>query len=397
MFSLKKKLSPNLRSALERKIFKTYKVIVHCKNLSDKIYKNIVSYKGESIRYISSINCICAILHPNHIERLLEYPQVDFITFDDYALLCGASVHAANKIHLQHNLKLKGKGVTLGLIDSGVFPHLDLLNPENKLLTFVDLLNELKYPYDDFGHGTFLSGLIAGSGFCSNGMYRGIAEECKLYVVKAFNRCGKGYISDVLFSLELLINESEENNIKVICLPFELINNDYFFIDLFSKLFDLAISKNIVVVVPAGNNGPAEDSIRGISTLSNCISVGGVDTRGNNIKPSSISSSASSNKVKLDLSAACEDICSLRADTSYISQRNGIKLYPTAIETPYINFSGTSCAAAYIAAICVLYFESNPALCFKDVKALLKLSCKLQDFNVSRQGSGIFDINNAFL
>lgn len=396
MFSLKNKLSQDLKISMDRKIYKTYKVVIHCRNMSDKIYKKVVSYKCQAIKHIPSINCVCATLRPNLIERLIEYPQVDFITFDDYALLCGVSVQAANKFHIQHNSKFTGKGITLGLIDSGVFPHMDLLNPENKLLGFVDMLFGLKYPYDDYGHGTFISGLISGSGICSNGMYRGMAEDCKLYIIKAFNQCGKGYISDILFSLELLINQSEEYNIKVICLPFELANNNYFFIDLFSKLFDLAISKNIVIVAPAGNNCHGDDSLVGISTLKNCISVGGADTRGNKIKLSSMSSYSTNNKINFDLSAACEDICSLRCNTSYISEHNGVKLYPSRLENPYTNFSGTSCSAAFVAAVCTLYFEKNPALNFNDIKALLKLSCKIHHFNDSDLDVAMLDINDTF-
>ena len=95
-------------------------------------------------------------------------------------------------------------------------------------------------------------------------MYSGIASNSKIYMIKAFNKIGKGYISDLLYSLELLIDSSSELNIKVICLPFEIINNDYFVLSLFSKIFDSAVNNGLVVVVPTGNNGVQEGTIRGI-------------------------------------------------------------------------------------------------------------------------------------
>ena len=71
---------------------------------------------------------------------------------------------------------MTGKGIGIGIIDSGVYPHCDLLNPSNRIKKFVDIVNNLNYPYDDNGHGTFMSGLICGSGYGSKGMYKGVAK-----------------------------------------------------------------------------------------------------------------------------------------------------------------------------------------------------------------------------
>jgi serine protease AprX len=393
MFSLKNKLSPNLKIAVTNKYYKNYRVIIHCKNMCEKVNEKILSYKGLVIRYIPSIQCVSAYISSHVIERLLEYPQVDYIAFDDFSLLCGSSVLAANGIHLRSTTKYTGKGITIGVVDSGVYPHPDIINPQSKIVKFIDLINELKYPYDDNGHGTFISGLMCGNGYCSKGMYKGIAEDSKIYMIKAFNRTGKGYISDILFSIDTLIKEAEEHNIRVLCLPFELIDNDYFILDLFSNLFEIAISKNIVVVVPSGHNGSLEGSMRGISTLKSCITVSGLDTRSNIVKPCSFASVGPAGKYdKPDLSAACEDICSLKADTAYISESNGRRLYPRHLDIPYTNYSGTSCSAAYIAGVCALYLESNSKLVFKDLQSLLSVSCKLHDISRFNQGAGTVDL-----
>ena len=393
MFSLKNKLSPNLRIAVTNKYYKNYRVIIHCKTMCDKISDKILSYKGLVIRYIPSIQCVSAYLPSSTIERLLEFPQVDYIAFDDFSLLCGASVLAANGMSQRAAHKFTGKGITLGIVDSGVYPHPDLINPQSKIIKFLDLINDFKYPYDDNGHGTFISGLISGNGYSSKGMYKGIAEDSKIYMIKAFNRTGKGYISDVLFSIETLLKEAEEHNIKVLCLPFELIDNDYFILNLFSDLFEIAIKKNIIVVVPSGHNGGAEGSMRGISTLKNCITVSGLDTRSNIIKPCSFASLGPVGKYdKPDLSAACEDLCSLRSDVKYISESNGKKLYPRLIDNPYTTFSGTSCSAAYIAGVCALYLENNSKLVFKDLQSLLSISCNSHDISRFNQGAGTVDL-----
>ena len=392
MFSFKNKLDPSLRNALLSCQYENYRVIIHYKSLEDKTINKIKSLKCDILRHIPSINCICAILTSSAIDRLLEYPQVTYITYDSYAHLCGNSILASNGISFQTNYDLTGKGIGVGIIDSGVYPHCDLLNPTNKIRKFVDLVNNLNYPYDDNGHGTFMSGLICGSGHGSKGMYKGVATNSHLYMIKAFNKLGKGYISDVLYSLETLINEGNDFNIKIICLPFETLETNGFVLSLFSKLFDIAISKSMVVIVPSGSNKNIKSSIRGLATLSNCITVGGYNSLGN---PEIYEYSSCGPFQKLDkpnLISACVDICSLISDTQFISEKNGVKLYPTIITNLYTNYTGTSCSAAFISGICALLYENNKELCFKDTLALLKVSSSLINSPKYMQGSGILNL-----
>lgn len=392
MFSFKNKLDYNLKQALEKNNYKHYRVIIQCKTLIENIEKKIKSYKAESVRVIPSIKCISANLSKSSIEKLLEYPEVSYIAFDTNAFLCGTSVLSANGITFQGRYKLTGKGIGIGLVDSGTYPHVDLSQPNNKIKKFVDLIKGMRYPYDDNGHGTFMGGIICGSGAASKGMYKGIAENSHLYSVKAFNDLGRSFVSDILYAIELILNESQEYNIKVICLPFEITEHNPFIISLFSKMFDIAVDKGIAVVVPSGNNGGEESSMRGIATLNNCITVGGLDTR-SGIKPYIHSSCGPYGKLeKPDLAAACVEICSLNCNKNYVSERNGSRVYAYPLDNPYTTYSGTSCAAAFISGVCALLFENNSALSFKDVKALLKISCNLLDISKWVQGAGMLDI-----
>ena len=392
MFSFKNKLDPTLRHALLSNLYENYRVIICCKSLENKTINKIKSLKCDIVRHISGVNCVCAILTASAIDRLLEYPQISYITFDSYAHLCGNSILASNGISFQSNYTLTGKGIGVGIIDSGVYPHCDLLNPSNRIKKFVDFVNNLSYPYDDNGHGTFMSGLICGNGYGSKGMYKGVAKNSHLYMIKAFNKLGKGFISDILFSLETLINESNEFNIKIICLPFETLETNEFVLSLFSKLFNLAISKGLVVILPSGSNKSIKSSVRGIATLSNCITVGGYDS----VEiPKIYEYSSCGPYQKLDkpnLISACVDICSLNSDTQFVSEKNGVRLYPPHVTNLYTSFTGTSCSAAFISGICALLYENNNNLCFKDVLALLKVSSSLANFPKYMQGAGIINI-----
>ncbi|MCB2311286.1 S8 family serine peptidase [Clostridium tagluense] len=392
MFSLKHKLDPTLNHALLSNLYENYRVIIYCKSLEIKTMDKIKSLKCDILRHIPSVNCICAILTPSAIDRLLEYPQIVYITLDSYAHLCGNSILSSNGVSFQTNYDLTGKGIGVGIVDSGVYPHGDLLNPSNSIKKFVDFVNNLNYPYDDNGHGTFMSGLICGSGSGSKGMYKGVAKNSHLYMIKAFDKLGKGFISDILFSLETLINESCDFNIKIICLPFETLETDEFLLSLFSKLFDLAISKGLVVIVPSGSNKSIKNSIRGIATLSNCITVGGYDSTFSPKIYEYSSCGPFKKQDKPNLISACVDICSLISDTKFISEKNGVKLYPPHITNLYTTYTGTSCGAAFISGICALLYENNKNLRFKDILALLKASSNLLNFPKYMQGSGIINL-----
>lgn len=393
MFSFKNKIDKDLKYYINNRSYKKYRVLIKCKNFKENISKKITSYKGELIHCLEYSNIICAKIDSRSIDRLLEYPEIEYICFDEYLFLCGMSVNTANKVHFSEKYSLSGKGIGIGLIDSGVYPHPDLINPSNKIDNFVDIINGLSYPYDDNGHGTCIAGLIASSGFNSNNMYKGIAPGSKIHCYKAFDKLGKGFASDILYSLEELIKKSEENNIKVICLPFELLSHNVLIINAFNNTFTEAINKNITPIVPSGSNLNEESSIMGIATLSSCITVAGVDIA-KILKPYKYSASGPYLKgSKPDLSAACVNIASLNADTSYISEKDGFKLYPTKLEASYKTFSGTSLAAAFVSGLCALLYENNPSLTFKDICSILKLSCDLGEFSKFQQGEGVININ----
>lgn len=393
MFSLKGKLSDNLRHCLNDNTYKSYRLIIHYRKLKENTEGKITGLKGNIIHSIPKLNLISAILEPWSINRLIENPDVDYIDFDRYAYLCGNGVLSSNFIFHSERYSLTGEGISVGLVDSGTYPHPDLLKPSNKIKYFRDYVNSYKYPYDDNGHGTFMTGIICGNGYLSDGMYKGIAPRSNICSIKAFNSLGRGYVSNVLYSIEELIEISDEYKIKVICLPFELVDFDAFTLELFSDIFNLAVNKGITVVVPSGSNENFKDSIRGIGLSKNCITVSGVDTTCS-VKPYRYSSSGPCGKLnKPDISAACVSLCSLNTEINYISERNGSKVYPSSLKEPYTCYTGTSCSAAFISGVCALLYQNNPSLTFKDVLSLLKVSSTLQKFNKSYQGNGILEFS----
>ena len=369
MFSFRSKIDSNLKYYMENKVYRKYRVLIKCKNFTKEIAKKISSYRGELIYILEYSNIVCAKLDSRSIERISEYPEVKYISFDEYLHLCGMSVSTANKVYISEKVSLSGKGIGIGIVDSGIYPHPDLLSPSNRISSFTDLINNFQYPYDDNGHGTCTAGIIASSGITSNNMYKGIAPRSDIYCYKAFDKCGKGFSSTVLYAIESLIKTSKEKNIKILCLPFELQNHNIFIINAFKDTFNKAIENNVAPIVPSGSSLNEDFSIMGIATLDNCLTVGGIDTN-NSLKPYLYSSSGPfKNLSKPNLSAACVDIVSLNSDTYYLSV-----------------------STAYISGICALLYEKNPNLSFKDLCSLLKLSCELGELPKKQVGEGTINL-----
>ena len=389
-----KKLDSNFRPLINSKNNSKYRVIIKYKKFEDSLIKKISKFRGEFINNIKHCNIITARLDSKSIRRLIEYPEVEYICLDEYLFLCGVSVSTANKVKISSKTKLNGAGVTIAIIDSGVYPHPDLITPSNRITKFVDLLYGLSYPYDDNGHGTSIAGVIVGNGERSNGLYKGIATKSNIHSYKAFDKSGKGYFSNILFSIDMIINSNTNNEVKIICMPFEMLHLNNFLQKSFDKIINLAYKNNITCIVPSGSNRNYEGSIAGIALCPDCITVAGYDsTKG--IKPYDYSSAGNlKSDTKPNLTAACVDIVSLNSNTSYISERDGIRLYPKKLDNSYKTFTGTSLSAAYVTGICALLYENNNSLTPKDIYSLLKLSCEPLDMPINLQGHGKININN---
>jgi serine protease AprX len=82
-----------------------------------------------------------------------------------------------------------GRGVVMAFVDSGFFPHPDLMRPK-RILAYVDAARPEPIA-DDFltarpsaWHGTMTACAAAGNGYLSGGRYRGLASEAQVVLIK---------------------------------------------------------------------------------------------------------------------------------------------------------------------------------------------------------------------
>src|SRR4029453_14018791 len=84
----------------------------------------------------------------------------------------------------------RGRGVTIAFLDSGFYAHPDLVEPEDRILRYVDVTNprarrsDLRSGDASSWHGMMTSVVACGNGRLSGGLYRGIASEAKVVLGK---------------------------------------------------------------------------------------------------------------------------------------------------------------------------------------------------------------------
>jgi minor extracellular serine protease Vpr len=165
------------------------------------------------------------------------------------------------------NQRLTGKGVTVGVIDTGVdYTHPDLRNNYGGGRDLVDNDSdpmETKTLGRATVHGTHVAGIIA-----ANGRIQGVAPEAKILAYRALGPGGGGTTEQVIAAIEQAIKD------KVDIMNLSL-GNDVNGPDLpISLALDHAVEKGIVAIAANGNSGPNIWTVGSPGTASKAISVG---------------------------------------------------------------------------------------------------------------------------
>jgi subtilisin family serine protease len=143
----------------------------------------------------------------------------------------------------------------------------------SKVIGGWDIYNGDPDPMDDNGHGTHVSGIVA-----ANGTIKGVAPEANIFSVKVFPSSSTTTGSDIMEGLEFCTSVSGKYNISVISMSLGAgLFSDY--CDSADPLISLAINnsvtKNISVIVAAGNDG-SKTNISEPGCMQNAIPVGSI-------------------------------------------------------------------------------------------------------------------------
>jgi len=193
-------------------------------------------------------------------------------------------------VRLDADPDLRGKGVTIALLDSGFYPHPDLRQPRNRILAYQDIvvpdadLSEDITPPDWAWHGSMTSVAAAGNGYLSDGVYRAVASEANIVLVKVSDR-GKITEENIARGFEWVLANRDRYNIRVVSISLGGDQDVPCSGNKVDLLAEEAVKRGIVVVVAAGNSG-CTDKHNTVppANAPSVITVGGYDDK-NQIDP----------------------------------------------------------------------------------------------------------------
>jgi serine protease AprX len=354
-------------------------------------------------------------------------------------------------VRVHANPNFAGRGITVAFLDSGFYPHPDLVRPRNRILAYVDATGRIpvekgnfKQPIVTSWHGLMTSSICAGNGFMSQGLYKGIAEQAKLVLVKTGNQRGRGIRDrDIIRSLTWVLQNRERFKIQIVNIS---LGGDSPTTGKFTELDELveeAVAQGIVVVVAAGNSG--HQIMIPPASAPSAITVGGLNDqnhldpryrrmywssygRGINSvrKPDLIApaiwlaapmlpktsthnaalyfwrlASASdgefdrllaSNYAQSRLSKKIQDLPASEVRSAIREYMNEQKF----IHPHYQHVDGTSMAAPIVSGVVAQMLEANPSLRPSKVKEILMTTADpLNDAPAERQGAGAINAGRA--
>lgn len=185
------------------------------------------------------------------IDSLSQNPQIEYIEKPKNLVLSLYEARAASCITPVQNppLSLSGKGVIVGIVDSGIdIFHPDFRNEDGstRIMELWDQTipneedsnffynrgkifsreeinqaltnNDRSFPSrDPSGHGTHVAGIAAGNGRASRGEQKGVAPESELLIVKLGNTFPEGFprTTELMLGMDYCVRKAAELNIPL--------------------------------------------------------------------------------------------------------------------------------------------------------------------------------------
>ncbi|OGN17080.1 MAG: hypothetical protein A3F48_03895 [Candidatus Yanofskybacteria bacterium RIFCSPHIGHO2_12_FULL_41_9] len=166
-----------------------------------------------------------------------------------------------------------GADVNVAVLDTGVLAnHPDLTNRIAQCKDFTSpktpVINDKCE--DKNGHGTHVAGTIAADGGSDGKGIYGVVPEANLFAYKVCGTNGSCWSDDIAFALKT----AADNNVNVVNLSLGSDTES----TLIKDAITYAVSKNVLVVAAAGNDGPYVGSIDYPGANPNVIAVGAFDS-----------------------------------------------------------------------------------------------------------------------
>ncbi|MFC1812685.1 S8 family serine peptidase [Thermodesulfobacteriota bacterium] len=283
---------------------------------------------------------VTSVIREIRKEYKLKVPEPNYITniltvsdplFNDQWYIPDINFDQAwEKAESKHQIKL-------AVIDSGVDAgHPDL---KGKILNGIDFVNDDIDPFDDHGHGTFVSGIITAN--ANDIGIKGLYGQARIIPIKVIDQNGLGTYEDVAQG----ILYAADNGAKVINLSI----GGYSYSFMLQEAVDYALEKGCIVVAAGGNDGIEQEiypaaypDVIGVSALGYNEEIWQDSNSGRHI----------------DVSAP------------------GVDIISTGTGGNYVYASGTSASSAMVTALAAMLLSEKPDLSVPFIEKLIMQSAK---------------------
>jgi serine protease AprX len=359
---------------------------------------------GSIERNLPIINGVSARVPSDSISRLSANPRVWQLSPNEAIAFEGRGPNANDSKRIQKVVRsdklwsegVTGNGVTVALIDTGVYNHPDLAG---RVVCGADFSHEVGTAaecQDTFGHGTFIAGLIAGNGASSNSKYRGAAPQANIVSVKAAGFDGSTDASTILASIQWVVAHKDEFGIRALNLSLGSDSAQDYRLSPLNYAVEKAWQAGIVVVVSSGNSGPDAQTVMKPGDDPYVITVGASDDKDttsiNDDRVPVFSSrgpTAANGLAKPDVVSPGVHTTSLRSPGSAIDQEYGST---AVVDGNYFKGTGTSMSTGTVTGVVAQMLQRRPTLTNDDVKYRLKETARqIADTNPDLVGDGLID------
>ncbi len=383
---LKNIIIEDLASKRSFDLSKSYKILVEPKGLFSSgsklvlptelsaqarnkiVIKSRSSSNFEIIKSFKSIDMLVMIANLEGLTELIEIDSVAFIGLDvggRGGLLQALPQIGIDSIKTQYGIT--GKNIHIAVLDTGIdTDHIDLEDSVQSQKCFADFC-----PYgadigeDDNGHGTHVSGIIAGSGLSGP---VGSAPDARIHAIKVLDNTNSFSSTSIITeALDYIINELPEVDLVNMSLGtnqrFEsYCDNDYIWLRGLTTAIDILRDRGTLSFVASMNNA-SSNSIGAPACISGAMAVGAVwDTdpypyNGACVEPNPIGDQMtcfSNSSIALDILAPGSPIRSARMNGGSV------------------NYSGTSMATPLGVGCAALLMERSHNLSSNQIESLLK-------------------------
>ena len=270
-----------------------------------------------------------------------------------------------------------GAGLKAAVLDSGIDQdHPDFAGRIVEVRNFTDAVDA----NDDFGHGTHVASILAGSGAASGGAFRGVAPDAELLIGKV---CPASFCPES----SILAGMSWAAHAGADVVNMSLGGPDTPGLDpLEHAVNDLTAETGSLFVIAAGNDGESAP-VSSPASADAALAVGSVDRDDAVADSSSRGPRVGDLAIKPDLTAPGVDIVAARASDGFIGE---------PVNDSYTRLSGTSMATPHTAGAALLLAQQHSDWSATQVKAALMASAQPHpSFDVFDEGAGRVDVAGA--